>query len=137
MHATDGNTATARAPGGAGDSDSGSLGHETKEAANAAAAHVRKLAATATTEAQLSALSIATAVFAAVLVLSLLILTWLFLLTAALWLAVGAGLSITAGLFAGAAVNLVAALLFVSWCRRLVRNIGFPRTLGLIFPASR
>jgi hypothetical protein len=137
MRASDGSTARAPEPQSDGGSDSGSLGNETKEAANAAAAHVRKLAATATTEAQLSALSVATVVFAAVLALALLILGWLFLLSAALWLAVSAGLSVTAGLLIGAAVNLVAALLFVSWCRRLVKNIGFPRTLGLIFPGSR
>lgn len=136
MRATEGNAARSREPTDGGRAG-GSLGSDTKEAATAAAAHVRKLAATATTEAQLSALSVATIIFAAVLALSLLILGWLFLLTAVLWLAVTAGLSLTVGLFTGAAVNVLAALLFLAWCRRLVRNIGFPRTLQLIFPRSR
>lgn len=137
MGATEGNAAGTREPRYGGRRGGESLGHEAKDAATAAAVHVRKVAATATTEAQLSALSVATIGFAAVLALSLLILTWFFLLTAVLWLAVAAGLPIAAGLFIAAAVNLFAALLFLAWCRRLVRNIGFPRTLGLMFPGSR
>jgi hypothetical protein len=139
MHETDGDAASS-APGGADGAppDAGeSLRLETRAAVDAVAAHLRKVAATASTEAELSIASLTAIAAAAVASLLLAVAAWLCLVAAGVWLAVENGLSfLTAFLLAGA-INLAVVVALFLRSRSLMRNIGFARTRRLVFPESR
>lgn len=114
-----------------------SLRLETQAAIGAVTAHFRKVAATASTEAELSIASLAVMAAAAVVSLLLVVAAWLCLIAAGVWFAVENGLSfVTAFLLAGA-VNVAVVVVLFLWSRSLLRNIGFARTLRLVFPESR
>jgi hypothetical protein len=137
----DGNVAAANFPRddpGTTDTDAdASLRFEIEEAAGAMVAHIRKVAATATTEAELSVASIAALVAAALAALQLLLAGWLCLVAAGTWWAVAAGLPLSTALLIAGAINIAAVLLLLLWGRRLLRNIGFSRTRKLVFPGSQ
>jgi uncharacterized membrane protein len=114
-----------------------SLRLETQAAVGAVTAHLRKVAATASTEAELSIASLATMAAAAVASLLLVVAAWLCLVAAGVWFAVENGMSfMTAFLLAGA-INIAAVVALFLWSRSLMRNIGFARTRRLVFPESR
>jgi uncharacterized membrane protein len=114
-----------------------SLRKETQAAVGAITAHFRKVAATASREAELSVASLAAMAAAAVASLLLVVAAWLCLVAAGVWFAVENGLSfVTAFLLAGA-VNIAAVVALVLWSRSLMRNIGFARTRRLVFPESQ
>lgn len=141
MHETDGTTAAANFPQDGRDSldpdSGGSLRLELEEAAGAMVAHIRKVAATATTEAELSLASVTALVAAALASLLLLLAGWLCLVAAGAWFAVAAGLPLVAALLIAGGVNVAAVLLLLLWGKRLLRNVGFSRTRRLVFPESR
>ena len=114
-----------------------SLRLETQAAVRAVTAHFRKVAATASTEAELSIASLTTMAAAAVASLLLVVAAWLCLVAAGVWLAVENGVSfVTAFLIAGA-INIAVVVVLFLWCRSLIGNIGFSRTRRLMFPESR
>ena len=141
MHETDGDTAaapSARSSADAVTSPAGeSLRLETQAAVDAVAAHLRKVAATASTEAELSIASLTAIAAAAVASLLLAVAAWLCLVAAGVWLAVENGLSFLTAFLLASAINLAVVVALFLWCRRLMRNIGFPRTRRLVFPESR
>lgn len=114
-----------------------SLRLETRAAAGAVAAHIRSVAATARTEAELSVASMTAMAAAAVISLLLVVSAWLCLIAAGVWLAVEYGLSTGAALLIAGAVNIVAVLVLLLWSKSLLRNVGFARTLQLVFPETR
>jgi hypothetical protein len=114
-----------------------SLRAETQAAADAVAAHIRKVAATATTEAELSIASLTTMAVAALMSVLLLVAGWLCLIAAGVWLAVLAGAPVATALLIAGAVNLAAVLVLLLWGKRLLGNVGFSRTRRLVFPGSR
>jgi hypothetical protein len=113
------------------------LGVEARAAATAVADHLRNVAATATTEAQLSVASISAMAAAAVASLLLVAAAWLCLIAAAVWLAVENGVSAGVALLVAAALNVAAVLVLLLWSKGLLRNIGFSRTRQLVFRGSR
>jgi hypothetical protein len=114
-----------------------SLRLEMQAAAGAMAAHVRHVAATAKTEAQLSGASLALVAAAAITSLLLVVSAWLCLVAAGVWLAVETGLSVTWALLIAAAINIAAVLLLFLWSKAVLKNVGFARTLQLVIPGSR
>jgi hypothetical protein len=141
MHETDGDAAAAPSARGGADGATPhakeSLRLETRAAVDAVAAHFRKVAATASTEAELSIASLTAIAAAAVASLLLAVAAWLCLVAAGVWLAVENGLSfLTAFLLAGA-INIAVVVALFLWSRSLMRNIGFARTRRLVFPESR
>lgn len=116
-----------------GDGESGeSLIHEVRAAADAAVSQVRKVAATASTEARISVASVIWMACAMMLSVALLIVAWSCVVGIGVWFAIDAGWSVGAALSAAAAANIAAAVLCRSWYVRLSRNIGFTRTLSLL-----
>lgn len=141
MHDPDGDAAAApSAPtsaDGVTDEGADSLRLEAQAAAGAVTGYLRKVAATASSEAELSIASLTAMAAAAVVSLLLIVAAWLCLVAAAVWFAVGHGLSfVTAFLLAGLLNVAVVVVLFL-WSRSLLRKVGFARTLGLVFPESR
>lgn len=141
MHGPDGDAATARsASAGAGGvtAEGGeSLRLEAKAAVGAVTAHFRKVAATASTEAELSITSLTAMAAAAVVSLMLAVAAWLCLIAAGVWFAVQSGLSFATAFLLAGAINVAAVMALFLWSRSLLRNIGFARTLRLVFPESR
>jgi hypothetical protein len=141
MHDTDGNAAAAPDPYDNADgvtADAGeSLRVETRAAVNAVAEHIRKVATTAATEAELSVASVAAIAAAAVVSLLLVVTAWLCLIAALVWLAVQNGLPVVTALLIAAAANVVAVLGLLLWSKSLLRNVGFARTRQLVFPESQ
>ncbi|MEX2123624.1 MAG: hypothetical protein WD795_06995 [Woeseia sp.] len=117
--------------------DAASLRFETQAAAGAVVAHIRKVAATATTEAELSIASVTAMAVAALASILLLVAGWLCLIAAGVWLAVDAGLPVVTALLIAGAINIAAVLLLLVWGKRLLGNIGFSRTRKLVFPGSQ
>lgn len=109
---------------------------ELRGAAGAAVSQVRKVAATASTEARISVASIIWMVSAMLVIVALLIVAWSCLVGIGIWFAIDAGWSVAAALFAAAAANIAAALLCRTWFMRLSRNIGFTRTLSLLLGSA-
>ena len=120
-------------PGG----DRPSLRKESRAAAEAAAAHVRKVAATAGAEARLSVVSLVATVVAGLLAVFLLLSAWLFLLASGVSLAVEEGMPLFMALLAAAGINVAGTMLFLFWCSRLLKNVGFARTSKLILPGRQ
>ena len=117
--------------------ETGTLSAEARAAAIAVTDHIRSVAATATTEAQLSVASISAVAAAALASLLLVIAAWLCLVAAGVWLAVDNGLSGSTALLIAAAVNVAVVLLLFLGSKGLLRNIGFSRTRQLVFRGSR
>lgn len=118
------------------DTAAASLQLEMRAAADSAVGHIRKVAATATTEAQLSAASAAAIASAAILGIALLAISWMCVLALGIWLAIEAGWPVWAALAAALGVNLAGVLICWLWYSRLAPNIGFARTRKLIFPGD-
>lgn len=116
-----------------GEAPGESLIVEIRSAADAAVSRVRKVAATASTEARISVASVIAMAMTALFGLLLLIVAWICLVGLGAWLAIDAGWSNVAVLLTAASANLLAAILCRIWFGRLLRNIGFPRTLSLLF----
>lgn len=114
-----------------------SLRSESRAAAEAAAAHVRKVAATAGAEARLSVVSLIATVVAGLLAVFLLLSAWLFLLASGVSLAVEEGMPLFVALLAAAGINVAGTVLFLFWCGRLLKNVGFARTSKLILPGRQ
>jgi hypothetical protein len=114
-----------------------SLRFETRAAVDAVAAHVRSVAATARTEAELSAAAITAVAAAAVMSLLLVVSAWLCLIAAGVWLAVENGLSAGAALLIAGGFNIVVVLVLLLWSKSLLRNVGFARTRQLVFRETR
>lgn len=111
---------------------------EIRAAADAAVSQVRKVAATASTEARISIASVVWMAAAMMLSVALLIVAWSCVVGLGVWFAINAGWPVSAAILAAAVANLAAAVLCRSWYVHLSRNIGFPRTLSLLFgPAHR
>jgi hypothetical protein len=111
---------------------------EIRAAADAAVSQVRKMAATASTEARISIASIVWMASAMMLSVALLIAAWGCVVGLGVWLAIDAGWPVSAALLTAAAANIAAAALCRLWYVHLSRNIGFSRTLSLLFgPVSR
>ena len=113
--------------------DKESLLGEIQAARDAAAAHLSKVAATATGEAQISIASAVAMASATMLSVAFIIVAWVCLVGLGVWLAVSAGWSMTVALGAAAAMNILAALVCRFWYTRLGKNIGFSRTRKLLF----
>ena len=113
-----------------------SLSGEAKATIGAMTAHIRHVAATATTEAQLSAAAIATVAAAAVASLLLVVSGWLCLVAAGVWIAIDNGMPVSLALLLAAALNLAVVAVLMLWGRNLVRQVGFSRTRRLVFPGS-
>lgn len=109
-----------------------SLIREVGIAADAAVAHARKVAATATAEARLTVASAAGIAAAVVSALVLLVVTWICLLALGIWLAVQAGLPVWAALTGAVLLNLAGALICRLWYARLTPDLGFARTRSLL-----
>jgi hypothetical protein len=107
---------------------------EMRAARDSAIGHIRKVAATATTETQLSAASVTRIVAAALIAFALAVITWICLLALGIWLAVQAGWPVWAALAGAIGVNIFGMGACWFWYSRLVPNIGFSRTRGLLFP---
>ena len=125
-----------REPRSPGDGDGGygeSVILEMRAAADAAVSQLRKVAATASTEVRISVASVIWMACAMMLSVALLIVAWSCVVGIGVWLAVDAGWSIGTALAAAAAANIVAAVLCRSWYVRLSRDVGFARTLSLLF----
>lgn len=141
MHDPDGDAAAApSAPASAdGVSDEGadSLRLEAQAAAGAVTAYLRKVAATASSEAELSIASLTAMAAAAVVSLLLIVAAWLCLVAAAVWFAVGHGLSFVAAFLLAGLLNVAVVVGLFLWSRSLLRKVGFARTLGLVFPELR
>jgi len=114
-----------------------SLRFESQAAAGAVVAHIKKVAATATSEAELSIASVTTLAAAALAAILLLVAGWLCLIAAAVWLAVEAGLSAGTALLIAGGVHFAVVLLLLLWGKRLLANVGFSRTRKLVFPGSQ
>lgn len=123
----------------AGNDPSGSQGEkeslilEIRAAADAAVSQVRKMAATASTEARISVASIVWMASAMMLSVALLISAWGCVVGLGVWLAIDAGWPVSAALLTAAVANIAAAGLCRVWYVRLSHNIGFSRTLNLLF----
>lgn len=116
----------------------GSLIVEIRAAADAAVSQVRKVAATASTEARISIASVVWMACAMMLAVALLIAAWSCLVGLGVWLAIDAGWPVSGVILGAALANIAAAGLCRTWYVRLSRNIGFPRTLSLLFgPVER
>jgi hypothetical protein len=132
----------AQSPGGADAADEAavaaagrqSLRLEMRAARDSAIGHIRKVAATATTEAQLSAASVTRIAAAAVIAFALAVIAWICLLALGIWLAVQAGWPVWAALAGAIGVNVFGMAACWFWYSRLMPNIGFARTRRLIFP---
>ncbi|HET6630299.1 MAG TPA: hypothetical protein VFG91_11045 [Woeseiaceae bacterium] len=109
-----------------------SLLAEAQGAADAAIGHLRKVAATATAEAQLTMAAAAAILAAAVLALALLVMSWLFLVALGVWLAIQAGLPVWLALALAVLVNLAGVWACRLWYARLAPNLGFARTRRLL-----
>lgn len=109
-----------------------SLLGEVQAAADAAIGHVRKVAATAAAEAQLTMASAAAILAAAVLALALLVISWLCLVALGVWLAIQAGLPVWLALASAVLVNLAGVWACRLWYARLAPNLGFARTRRLL-----
>jgi hypothetical protein len=109
-----------------------SLLFEMRTAANAAVGQMRKIAATAASEAQLNAASAAAIALAALVALVLLVITWICVVALGVWLAIQAGAPVWAALLGAVLVNLAGVFACRFWYGRLVSNIGFARTRGLL-----
>lgn len=138
MHATEGaGTGDTGNEQGVKPAMEGSLRLETEAAIGAVAAHVRSVAATARTEAELSVASITAMAAAAVISLLLVVAAWLCLIAAAVWLAVANGLSPGAAFLIAGGINILAVLVLLLWSKSLLRNVGFARTRRLVFRETR
>lgn len=109
-----------------------SLLGDVQAAADAAIGHVRKVAATAAAEAQLTMASAAAILAAAVLALALLVISWLCLVALGVWLAIQAGLPVWLALALALLVNLAGVWACRLWYARLIPNLGFARTRRLL-----
>ena len=105
---------------------------EVHAAADAAVHHVRKVAATAAAEAQLTLASAAAIVAAAVLAVALLVISWLCLVALGVWLAIRAGVPVWLALALAVLVNLAGVWACRLWYARLAPNLGFARTRRLL-----
>lgn len=133
MAVSGGNTVREEEAGDASGAGSGdSLIGEIRRATDAAVGHVRKVAATAAAEARLSAVSAAAIAAAVVAALAFLLVAWLCLLALGVWLAIRAGSPVWAALAGAVALNLAGILACRWWLGRLVPNLGFARTRGLL-----
>lgn len=110
-----------------------SLIFEIRAAAEAAASQARKFAATASTEARISIASVIWMASAMMLSVALLIVAWTCVVGLGVWLAIDAGWPVSWAILGAALANVAAAGLCRVWYVRLSRNIGFPRTLSLLF----
>lgn len=117
----------------AGSEEKESLLREVQAVADAAVGHVRKIAATAAAEAQLTMLSAVAILAAAVLALALLVVSWMCLVALAVWLAIQAGAPVWLALTGALLLNLAGVLACRFWYARLAPNVGFARTRRL-FP---
>jgi hypothetical protein len=124
----DGNDTPGRGAGESGES----LMREIRAAAEAAVSQVRKVAATASTEARISVSSVVWMASAMMLSVALLIAAWSCMVGLGVWLAIKAGWPVSAAILAAAVANIAAAALCRAWYVRLSRNIGFPQTLRLL-----
>lgn len=109
-----------------------SLLAEAHAAADAAVDHVRKVAATAAAEAQLTMASAVAILAAAVLALALLVISWLCLVALGVWLAIQAGMPVWLALVLAVLVNLAGVWACRLWYARLSPNLGFARTRRLL-----
>src|SRR3990170_3498582 len=109
MRETDGDTAAAPSARSSADAVTPHAGEslrlETQAAVDAVAAHFRKVAATASTEAELSIASLTAIAAAAVASLLLAVAAWLCLVAAGVWLAVENGLSFLTAFLLASAIN--------------------------------
>ena len=112
--------------------DEESLLGEGLAAADAAIGHVRKVAATAAAEAQLTLASAAAILAAAVLAFTLLVISWMCLVALGVWLAVQAGVPVWLALTLAVLVNLAGVWACRLWYARLAPNLGFARTRRLL-----
>jgi hypothetical protein len=110
-----------------------SLLGEIQAARDAAAAHLSKVAATASGEVQISIASAVAMASATLLSVAFLIVAWVCIVGLGVWIAVSAGSSMTVALGAAAVMNILAALVCRFWYARLGKNIGFSRTRKLLF----
>lgn len=110
-----------------------SLLGEIQAARDAAAAHLRKVAATASGEVQISIASAVTMASATMLSVAFLIVAWVCMVGLGVWIAVSAGWSMSVALGAATVMNILAALVCRFWYARLGKNIGFSRTRKLLF----
>jgi hypothetical protein len=125
------------APQHAGTAAPDSLHDEALAAGGAVAAHIRNVAATARTEAELSVESLVWIIAAAVVSLLLVVIAWLCLVAAATWWAVERGFfSIGVALLIAGAVHLAVVAALGFWSKSLLGNIGFARTRKLVFPGT-
>jgi hypothetical protein len=75
---------------------------------------------------------------AMMLSVALLIVAWSCVIGLGVWLAIDAGWPVSGAILGAALANIAAAGLCRVWYVRLSRNIGFPRTLNLLFgPVDR
>ena len=126
------------APRGDDEEPDESLILEIRAAADAAVAQVRKVAATASTEARISVASVIWMASAMMLSVALLIVAWSCVVGLGVWLAIDAGTPVSLAILAAALANIAAAGLCRVWYVRLSRNIGFARTLSVLFgPVQR
>lgn len=109
-----------------------SLLGEIQGATDAAVAHVRKVAATAAADARLGAVSAAAIAAVAVVALALVLVAWICLLALGVWLAIQAGSPVWAALTGALALNVAGILACRWWLGRLLPNLGFARTRGLL-----
>lgn len=115
-----------------------SLMFEIRAAADSAVAQLRKVGATASTEARISVSSAIWMASAMMLIVALLISAWGCVVGIGVWFAIEAGWSVAAALSLAAAANILAALVCRAWYLRMLQNIGFSRTLSLLFgPVGR
>lgn len=114
-----------------------SLRLEARAAVGAVTAHIRKVAATASSEAELSIASLTTVVAAAVVSLLLVVAAWLCLIAASVWFAVQHGISFVVAFSVAGVINLAVVGVLFLWSRSLLRNIGFARTRRLVFRELR
>lgn len=112
---------------------SDSLILEVRAAADAAVAQMRKIAATASTEARINVASAIAMASATMIGVALLIVAWTFVVALGVWLAVDAGWPVPGALLTAALTNILAAILCRVWYARLSRNMGFARTIKLLF----
>ncbi len=92
----------------------------------------RTIAATAATEARLSAAALVALAATAAIALAFLLVAGLCLLALGVWLAVRAGLPAWAALAGAVLVNLAGAALCRWWIARLLPHLGFARTRRLL-----
>jgi hypothetical protein len=118
-----------------GQSSDETLIGEIRAAADAAVSQVRKVAATASSEARISVASVIWMASAMMLAVALLIVAWSCVVGLGVWLAIDAGWPVSGAILGAALANVAAAGLCRIWYVRLSHNIGFPRTLNLLFGA--